>query len=205
MNLPRTRQQNEKLREERRKEILEAAITLFARNGFTGTGVSDVAKAAGVSHGTVFLYFPSKEALFEAALLEPLAEAEEPFMGLGRMEGSPRERIARMVREQLNAFARQESYVRLTQYVLGLRDRFPELSQHLFDFAAKATRTLAAVIAEGQALGELPSGDPEHIAWAYFSYLNGTVLIHMAPADNPVWATAAEMAMRIFGIVEEGK
>ncbi len=56
---PRRRRQ-----EERPAELIEAAIEVFAEKGFTAARLEDVARRAGVSKGTAYLYFPNKEALF---------------------------------------------------------------------------------------------------------------------------------------------
>jgi TetR/AcrR family transcriptional regulator len=66
------------LRRSRRKEarpgeLLEAALTLFVEKGFAATRVEEVAAMAGVSKGTLFLYFPSKEELFKAVVRETIA------------------------------------------------------------------------------------------------------------------------------------
>ena len=57
-------------REARPGELLEAALDLFVEKGFAATRVDDVAARAGVSKGTLFLYFPSKEELFKAVVRE---------------------------------------------------------------------------------------------------------------------------------------
>ena len=67
------------LKRERRKqarpgELLEAALDLFVQKGFAGTKVEEVAARAGVSKGTLFLYFPTKEDLFKAVVSENLAQ-----------------------------------------------------------------------------------------------------------------------------------
>jgi TetR/AcrR family transcriptional regulator len=54
-------------------ELLEAALTLFVEKGFAGTRVDEVAKLAGVSKGTLFLYFSSKEELFKAVVRENIS------------------------------------------------------------------------------------------------------------------------------------
>jgi AcrR family transcriptional regulator len=53
-----------------RREILDAALDLFAEQGFYGTSLRDIARAVGVREGTIYHYFESKELLFEALLLE---------------------------------------------------------------------------------------------------------------------------------------
>ncbi|MGD8796421.1 MAG: helix-turn-helix domain-containing protein, partial [Thiohalophilus sp.] len=55
---------------ERPGEIVAAALELFVEHGFAATRLEDVARRAGVSKGTVYLYFDSKEALFEAVVRE---------------------------------------------------------------------------------------------------------------------------------------
>jgi AcrR family transcriptional regulator len=54
--------------EQRRLEILDAAALIFARRGYAGTEIEVVARASGLAKGTIYLYFPSKEALFLAAV-----------------------------------------------------------------------------------------------------------------------------------------
>ncbi|MDF2629142.1 MAG: transcriptional regulator, TetR family [Symbiobacteriaceae bacterium] len=196
--MPRTREQNEKIREERRAEILTAATDLFAKDGFADTSVSAVAKAAGVSHGTVFLYFPTKEELFRSAVLERLLSWEARYMQVLSADGSPLERIERFVRQQVRDVAAQESYVRLVHYVLGLRSRFPDLAQQIFGFSSRQMAALSPIIAEGQALGQIAPGDPRGIAVTYFAWLNGAPLVYLTPPDDPTWEYAVGFAMRIF-------
>ena len=79
----------ERRKDARPGELLEAALDLFVEKGFAGTRVEEVAKRAGVSKGTLFLYFASKEELFKAVVrqyigsqlrdgLELLARRQEP-------------------------------------------------------------------------------------------------------------------------------
>ena len=56
--------------EERKQEILETAMKLFAQNGFEKTSISDIAKEIGVAQGLCYRYFPSKDVLFQTALNE---------------------------------------------------------------------------------------------------------------------------------------
>ena len=63
----------ERRKEARPGELLEAALDLFVEKGFAATRVDEVAARAGVSKGTLFLYFPSKEELFKAVVRENLA------------------------------------------------------------------------------------------------------------------------------------
>ncbi len=65
-----------KLRFERRGQILDAALTVFARKGFHAASVSDIVRAAQVARGTFYLYFPSKRELFEALVDSLMADLD---------------------------------------------------------------------------------------------------------------------------------
>src|SRR5215207_7420829 len=67
------RAKRERRKEARPGELLEAALDLFVDKGFAATRAEEVAARAGVSKGTLFLYFPSKEELFKAVVIENLA------------------------------------------------------------------------------------------------------------------------------------
>ena len=67
---PRTEEQNEQVREQRKTQLLEAAQRVFSRQGFHAATVSDVAAEAGVSQGTVYHYFDSKESLLLAVFTQ---------------------------------------------------------------------------------------------------------------------------------------
>jgi len=67
------RQRRARRKEARPGELLDAALQLFVEKGFAATRVEEVAALAGVSKGTLFLYFPSKEELFKAVVRENLA------------------------------------------------------------------------------------------------------------------------------------
>jgi TetR/AcrR family transcriptional regulator len=67
------RAKRERRKEARPGELLEAALDLFVEKGFAATRSEEVASRAGVSKGTLFLYFPSKEELFKAVVVENLS------------------------------------------------------------------------------------------------------------------------------------
>ena len=66
----------------RPQELLDAALTLFVEKGFAVTRAEEVARAAGVSKGTLYLYYPSKEELFKAVVRHNLSSLIAEGMGL---------------------------------------------------------------------------------------------------------------------------
>jgi AcrR family transcriptional regulator len=198
--MPKTAEQNAQRRSARREQILQAAIAVFARMGFAEASVADIATAAHTSYGTVFLYFASKEALFRAALLEPLAELERVFA----VDTSPSMRPGAFIREmahtQVTFVSHQTNYLRLTQHVLGLRDRFPELAEQIFAVTDRFIERVTPVIETGQRAGELRPGKPDVIAQAYLAFLTGLGLTVLGePPESPLWRRLAEAGIRLFG------
>ncbi len=93
--MPRSKEQSERMREEAREAILEAALSVFGDRGFTAT-TAEIAAAAGVSKGLVFNYFPTKDALLEA-LIERTLGASLRYWEEAEWSGPPAEQLARIL------------------------------------------------------------------------------------------------------------
>ncbi|MCP1305725.1 TetR/AcrR family transcriptional regulator [Paenibacillus tyrfis] len=75
---PRTREQNEEIRKQRKQEILQAAIRVYVDKGYSASEMGDIASQAGLAHGLVYYYFKSKKALFRE-LYEVMMEESKQF------------------------------------------------------------------------------------------------------------------------------
>src|SRR5207302_9756768 len=74
--MKKTLSRREEASELRRLEIMRAARDVFARKGYADTVVEDIAAEAGIGKGTLYLYFPSKEQIYLAALLQDARELD---------------------------------------------------------------------------------------------------------------------------------
>jgi len=77
--MPRTPEQFKKIREEKRQQIKDAALELFAHEGYHGTSISEIAKSAGISKGLMYNYFESKEELVTSIMDEGMKIFTEFF------------------------------------------------------------------------------------------------------------------------------
>ncbi|BCB04239.1 TetR/AcrR family transcriptional regulator [Bacillus sp. KH172YL63] len=189
----------------KRAAILEAAVKVYSENGFAETTISTIAKEAGVSFGSVFTYFATKEVLFEAAILEPLEEIKPYFIEIeGRYEGTPMEIVKNMIDCQLDVFARNKDFLRLSQQVLARPDRYPVLFNELSEFVDVFVERIHPVIEAGQELGEFYEGSPVLIAQSYISLLNGLRLTFIDDHSNPIWHNMKVQALRLFGPDKKG-
>ncbi len=118
----------ERRKEARPGELLDAALDLFVEKGFSATRVEEVAARAGVSKGTLFLYFPSKEDLFKAVVRENIANKfptwQEEFISF---EGSS----ADMLRYAMTSWWERIGKTRasgITKLVMSEAQNFPEIA-----------------------------------------------------------------------------
>ena len=155
-------------RRERRKdarpgELLAAALDLFVERGFAATKVDDVAKRAGVSKGTLFLYFPSKEELFKAVVRETIVGRLSEFRGeIEAFEGDS----SALVREVLHRWWQEVGATKaggISKLIMSEAGNFPELATFYFEEVIRPGNYLIEqVLARGVARGELTIGNMQH-------------------------------------------
>ncbi|MBY0204729.1 AcrR family transcriptional regulator [Paenibacillus intestini] len=198
---------NEEKRLERRKRILEEAVILFAENGYSNTTTALIAKNIGVTSGTIFQYFPNKEALFHAAVLEPLEDIQKKSLALLQQNGTPAELLKNMVKDQFDHIYFYTNELRLVQSVLGQRIRFPELTQKVLDSIKVMTDKIESVYAEGQSMREFnPGFSPAMISRSYISFLNGVALtLGEDIVHHPEWENLKAHAYYLFAPVQHSK
>jgi AcrR family transcriptional regulator len=135
---------------ERRGQILRAALDEFSRKGFHGATIREIASAAGLAEGTIYLYFPSKQEVLKGvfALI-----AEDLSDHLVRMEPGADDAVflASLIRGQVRSLARYAPFIRLVVHEADLHE---DLRKEFFarlhaPFVSQFERYLAARIADG--------------------------------------------------------
>lgn len=111
--MPRTPEQLETIRAESRERILEAALRLFARQGYAATSVRRIAEEAGVSQGLLYNYFEGKEALLRAMFERSTTDVEQS-LSEAETGAAPQERIERLVRSAFAIVGEHLSFWRLS-------------------------------------------------------------------------------------------
>src|SRR4051794_34722195 len=139
-----------------RAAIIAAALDSFLAAGFAATRMADVAAAAGVAKGTLYLYFPDKAALFEGVLRDRLAG---PLEGLGAAAPQPGESLRQVLARVVAPVLREMEASRrgpLIRLIVTEGPRFPVLiatyRRMVIDPAIAAIR---ALVAQAMARGEL--------------------------------------------------
>ena len=147
--------------EDRPREICAAALRVFAEKGFAAAKLDDIARQAGVSKGTLYLYFKDKEELFRAVVRDTVAPNIEVIRASLAQANLPFADIIRMFLPRFAEITGRVPVGAVAKMVIGESRNFPELAKVWHDHvASKAIGMIAELIAQAQAKGEVRPGDP---------------------------------------------
>jgi TetR/AcrR family transcriptional regulator len=154
-------------KEARPQELLDAALDLFVERGYAATRCEDVAVRAGVSKGTLYLYYPSKEELLKEVIrhnvIHPIVEGEGLILGF---EGPAPDLLARVLRMWWERIGETRASGIVKLMTTEARN-FPEVAQFYVDeVIAPSNRLLAQVIQRGVDRGEFRAVDLPEVVHA---------------------------------------
>lgn len=185
----------------KRQRILDEAIKLFSEHGYNDTTIAKVAKAAGISFGSVFTYFSTKEELFHFAVIEPLEEIKEVMMNFDAETEDPLSELEKMVNTHIKLFAKLSVYLSLAVQVIGQYSRFLEQFEVLNQFHDDFCLKLSQLIENGQEKGQLAKADSMFAAYTYMSLLLGLRLMRTDNFKHKSWEQFVPFAIKVFGPV----
>ena len=161
---------NERLAAEKRRVILDAAVRVFARRGFNGCRVSDIADEAGVAYGLVYHYFRSKDEVLDTLFLERWNVMREVIRALEETDLTPRDKLAT-----------------ITSFIVDSYRHDPELMKVIIVEVTRAANTfgrthlakireaysqIAGIVARAQAAGVFREQiSPEFAALAFYGLI----------------------------------
>lgn len=116
-------------KDERPTEILDAALELFGTKGFVSTKIDDIAKQAGVSKGTVYLYYPSKETLFkEMVYVLMLPRIKEVELYISNYQGKQTELLILIINRWWQTI-KSSGLTGIPKLIISEADKFPDLTK----------------------------------------------------------------------------
>ncbi|HET9784705.1 MAG TPA: TetR/AcrR family transcriptional regulator [Terriglobales bacterium] len=152
------------LTEFREGEILEAARKVFCEHGFAAATVDQIAAAAGVAKGTLYLYYNSKEDIFWAALSSRLREMLERTKAAAAVAVGLEAKIRAVLKVRFDFFRSDEQFVRMYITEFGHLCRTTNGPTH--DLYVEAAGFLAGLLEEGMTAGEMRRLPPVETAMA---------------------------------------
>jgi TetR/AcrR family transcriptional repressor of mexJK operon len=181
--MPRPRAGGRTHRGGKREAILVAARRLFLKHGFAGTSVDAVTVASGVSKPTVYVHFPTKEALLEAVVRAESEKAEVP--ATFGATGEPRHDLERAAHDLL-ALALAPETLAWDRMMAGEARRKPDLGRAFFDCGPRRTVTVLAEFFRAlSAGGRIDIPDPERAAEFFFGMVVGLPLLRAQLTGGP--------------------
>ena len=173
--------------EEKRRQILDAAVRVFARDGFHTSRVGDIAEEAGVAHGLLYHYFSSKDEVLQTVFRENWAQLLERFEAVEASNEPADEKLRGIVKILLRTWRNDPALVTVMVREVG---RSPQLATQVDDIG-RAFAVIERVIERGQSeevfRAEL---DPRLASWVVYGgleeILTGWVMGRLPDGDEEV-------------------
>jgi len=193
----------------KRRQIVQGARSIFLQHGFDAASMNDIARAAGVSKGTLYVYFTNKEQLFEAIVHQECQVHAEATFNLDHGDRDVAGVLARLGSAYIGFLCKPEKASAL-RIVVAIADRMPEIGRCFYETGpAVGIAKLAAYLKAQTEAGVLAVGDC-HLAAAQFldacqSTLFKPVLFNFRDAPDAdaiahVVGTAVQTFMRAYGV-----
>jgi AcrR family transcriptional regulator len=148
--------------ERRRCAILQAARAVFARQGYADTVVDDIASQASIAKGTLYLYYPSKEKIYMAALLEEARQLDADSREAMSAVSTWREKLGAYLKVRLDYFESHQDFLRI--YITEFRGMCMQgkpITAEFIYLVQQGEAQLAQMFAAASARGEIRQVDPE--------------------------------------------
>ncbi|KAA1184723.1 TetR/AcrR family transcriptional regulator [Rhizobium tropici] len=136
-------------------QILDAAFEEFVERGYVATRVEDIASRVGVTKGTVYVYFETKEQLFEAMIRHISEPLENLLASANELKGTATERLQGNIELIYDFIIKERKLRELMRFVIAEGSRFPQIvDRHHDTFIDPLERQMQSLIDEGVKLGE---------------------------------------------------
>lgn len=168
--MPKSPERCEEIRNEMRSKILHESMLYFARNGFSGTKISDLAKHIGIGQGTIYVYFSSKEELFLE--IQNMINRDSDIKQLKLLAALPisaEQKIHKLTNIVLTQLKEDESFagmIALSTQMLFEQDE--NCASEGTTYQSKLYQYTAKIIAQGQKEGSVVDGTPLKLADYYW-------------------------------------
>lgn len=172
---------------ERIPQILNAALRVFAEKGLNQATMSDVAGAAGLSKGTVYLYFDDKDDLIYSALVTSLEQGFGNLEMILDSDGEVKSQILDWVQEIASQMADSATYLSIGFEFYALANRRPEIRERLQKYYQQFRQLLAEVIQKGISQGEFQPVEADSIAVALIALFEGFNVLWFIEPNDASW------------------
>jgi AcrR family transcriptional regulator len=167
---------------ERRAQIIEAALNRFMRQGYNNTTMDDIVAESGLSKGTLYWYFDSKDDLFNAAMMSVLEDIGQEALENVSGCSTAADKLRATARAAVGVTRQAKGLFNLFLEFWASSSRREEASQLWLDLLEEYKDFTAAIIEEGIEDGEFAPVEADHLVWAVLAAYDGlTAYITLKP------------------------
>ncbi|MDY6854543.1 MAG: TetR/AcrR family transcriptional regulator [Thermodesulfobacteriota bacterium] len=184
--------------EDKHKRILQAAIKVFAQNGFYNSKVSEIAKEAGVADGTIYLYFKNKDDILISLFEEEMERIIQNMKQEIKKGEDPFEKLKRFAFVQLNSKKQNPDLAAIMEVELRQSSKF--MKDYVNKKFIEYLKIISSIIKEGQELGLIKKElDPIVISRAFWGALDEVARFWVLSSKKRIsLPTSAKMISDIF-------
>ncbi len=184
--------------EEKRRQILDAAVRVFAHKGFHTSRVGDIAEEAGVAHGLLYHYFSSKDEVLETVFHENWSVLLDRIRAVERTDEPATEQLRHVAAILLRTWRHEPDVVRVVVREIA---RSPEVQQRIGELE-QPVDSIRRIVERGQAQGEFRADlDPHYCATIFYGGIDAvltTWVLGTRPDDDEAIAAAEHTLAEIF-------
>ncbi|HEY7341367.1 MAG TPA: TetR/AcrR family transcriptional regulator [Ktedonobacterales bacterium] len=185
--------------EERIQQIIEAAVTVFAREGFAQARMDDIAKEAGLSKAAIYLYFAGKDAIIAAILKLLFAQEFRLFKQPTKPDVPISEQLLAMARRAAAALEHIKPFMPIAYEFYAIAGRRRDVRQFLLEYYDDYRRYCRELIQEGITRGEFRATiDADAVAIMILSQFDGLALFWMLDPQRVAVKSQVESSMRVI-------
>ena len=188
----------------KRQQLMDGARRAFLERGFDGASIGDIVRAAGISKGTLYAYFPSKEKLFETLVIEDKRKQAEAVCIIDESDDDV-VRVLTKLGHNLLDMLRQPENLAFVRIVIGASAQFPEIGRAFYEAGpAVGIARLANYLRRLTSKGVLDVEEPERAARQYMDLCKSGIYSRMLfgyasePPSREQMTRNVESALTVF-------
>jgi AcrR family transcriptional regulator len=182
----------------RKNQILDAAMAVFARSGFHEARMDDIAQESGLSKGTLYWYFKSKEEIITAISQRLFTTDIEQVESLLNAEGTVSERLQQLIRDRVRGLQEMSDMVTILFEFYAAALHQDGVRQFIKAYFQNFHELLVALIQQGIERGEFRPVDAFAAATALDAVFEGLIVRWLIEPDAVQWASLGEAAIHLM-------
>ncbi len=185
--MSRSKEQNEKMREERKEQIWAEALMQFSTQGLFATRISDIAKGAGIAQGLLYHYYQSKDAIYVDLINDALERTIEAALEVRDMNATAGEKIIHSLKYLVHTIENSERFAQTSRLITEASNStaIPAEAQALLQQKRDIPyRIMAEIMEQGQKEGSVVNGDAMQLSVLFWTCINGLAVYR---ASRTTW------------------